>query len=542
MNFRTISVRLGLSMVFAGVLLGVSLWIALSGMATYRRDVQRIFSGDQALVDTYGNILSSAILYEMALRNQLIVPGDPVSRRNLGKFRTMVQEEIEQGRKILGREKGDPSSLKVEKRFEALSRTFRHHVGTVSAILDISGRDPSRAISLLRGDELSEWRKIRRTLQHLTALSQLRMVRKDKELSRSYRRTMRLAALSALVGFSFSFVMLGVVYSRFRRGIRDSLSITGKLSRLDLSMVAEDRHRDEFGEIVTKIHDVLLEFRKILESIRDIEEVLSRRAKELNGLSETAGGNARGIQSSADGVVRVSEQLESTILKTQELTGKTSEEARSVVAVASEGVRIGERSRGAFGQILRNIRQTREALLRLSESVSRIGIATQAVQEIAGQTNLLALNAAIEAARAGEVGRGFAVVADEVRKLSLRSAVSTEEIEEVVKAIERMSRETNMLMEQAEQAVSQGSEANEETGRVFVMIHSAVAKLPDLMERVEQSFREIRKEEEVSRGAVGQIEARVEDLVRGQTALEEVSRELGIQSEALERLVARFTL
>jgi hypothetical protein len=62
------------------------------------------------------------------------------------------------------------------------------------------------------------------------------------------------------------------------------------------------------------------------------------------------------------------------------------------------------------------------------------------------------------------------------------------------------------------------------------------------MERVEQSFREIRKEEEVSRGAVGQIEARVEDLVRGQTALEEVSRELGIQSEALERLVARFTL
>jgi methyl-accepting chemotaxis protein len=74
---------------------------------------------------------------------------------------------------------------------------------------------------------------------------------------------------------------------------------------------------------------------------------------------------------------------------------------------------------------------------KLETSTEEIQQILKAIAEIAEQTNLLALNAAIEAARAGESGRGFAVVADEVRKLSERTQEATKQVASVMTQIHR---------------------------------------------------------------------------------------------------------
>jgi methyl-accepting chemotaxis protein len=78
----------------------------------------------------------------------------------------------------------------------------------------------------------------------------------------------------------------------------------------------------------------------------------------------------------------------------------------------------------------------------LAQAAQKIGDVVKLISDIASQTNLLALNATIEAARAGEAGKGFAVVASEVKNLANQTAKATEEIGQLVGAIQGATADT----------------------------------------------------------------------------------------------------
>jgi len=95
---------------------------------------------------------------------------------------------------------------------------------------------------------------------------------------------------------------------------------------------------------------------------------------------------------------------------------------------------------GVTNQIVSSAHQTvalsSVAITKLSESVKKIGSILKVIDNIARQTNMLAMNATIEAARAGDAGRGFAIVAQEVKKLSRETASATGQIASLIHEVQ----------------------------------------------------------------------------------------------------------
>ncbi|WP_374713036.1 methyl-accepting chemotaxis protein [Symbiobacterium terraclitae] len=145
---------------------------------------------------------------------------------------------------------------------------------------------------------------------------------------------------------------------------------------------------------------------------------------------------------------------------------------------AAEGV---QRALEQIGEGMAGIRAAADASARVIRELDmqsgEIGSIVKLIQTVADQTNLLSLNAAIEAARAGEAGRGFAVVAQEVRALADRSRNATKQIQELVAKIQTGTAAAMAAMAESQQEVNRGTETVESTREAIVQVLRSVEQL-----------------------------------------------------------------
>jgi len=285
---------------------------------------------------------------------------------------------------------------------------------------------------------------------------------------------------------------LGVVLAlALSRLIADPLTSLGVLaeqvSKGDLTADIRSRSRDEIGwlehsmrQMVKNLRDIAsqiaLSSRTVATSAEEISASSTQMAKgaelqsssteetsstmveiasQMQHLARSAEALAANVDQTSASIQEMSATLAQTaqngevlLSAVERATGTLTTMIENVGAIAARVHQVDEVSRQSVTDTRANGDRLQEAIGSIGERSDEIGKIVKVIEGIADQTNLLALNAAIEAARAGEAGKGFAVVADEVRRLAERSVLATQEIGGVIETVQKDTHRAVALMGQ----------------------------------------------------------------------------------------------
>lgn len=221
---------------------------------------------------------------------------------------------------------------------------------------------------------------------------------------------------------------------------------------------------------------------------------MSSSVKQISENVKVLASSADDTSSSMVGIDAAVKQIRSNIHETVELSKKVTEDAAkggNSVKLTMDGiVRIKDSSQQVF-RVIHSLR----------ERAQDIGKILSVIDEVAEQTNLLALNAAIIAAQAGEHGKGFAVVAQEIKELAERTAASTQEIHQIINAVQIEARNAVDVMNIGSKSVEEGVQLSKDA-------EMALSKILESSARSTERIREIAKAtDEQTRGVIQVTEA-----------------------------------
>ncbi|WP_122236309.1 methyl-accepting chemotaxis protein [Pseudomonas syringae] len=365
--------------------------------------------------------------------------------------------------------------------FEDANSKMGAYIDGVKQIIAMDSSDHEKALSFANAEQVERANAYQEKLTTLRGHNAEEAVSSGNDATAVYNHSVNVL-LTVVIAASLLTVVLAIALTR---SIVDPISVSLKLAEDiaagDLTRQLSVVGSDEASRLMNALNTMSGNLRSTVQEISGASAQLSTAAVEMTSITESADRTLQQqnseIEQAATAVNEMSAAVEEVARNATSTSTSTSEAARQSSLSAALGNQRVTETLSAMQKLTGLVEGSSEQVTALAGQAQDISKVLSVIRGIAEQTNLLALNAAIEAARAGEQGRGFAVVADEVRALAHRTQTSTQEIEQMISAIQAGSSATVESMQKSTLEVHSTRKTAEGAGESLRQITDSVLEI-----------------------------------------------------------------
>jgi methyl-accepting chemotaxis protein len=294
----------------------------------------------------------------------------------------------------------------------------------------------------------------------------------------------------AVLGTLLSVALGWYIAISISRPVEDLARDAKRVSDGDLTVTINSDRGDEIGELARSFKEMTESLRGTISQVAHSADQLSSSSEQLHVAADQIATGAEEMLAQTQSVATAGEEMAATAQEIAASCQRAADSARQAAEAATQGVTVVDATVTVMNRIAERVKGSATSVVHLGDRSNQIGDIVGTIENIASQTNLLALNAAIEAARAGDMGRGFAVVADEVRTLAARTTKATQEISDMIRAIQNETKTAVGSMEESVKEVELGTNEASRSGNalrsIFDQINNVNAQITQVATAAEE--------------------------------------------------------